>query len=112
MPNAQRAQRVCPRNNSKLCNLLLTDAEYRDRWFHVQDQLAALQRAKDAEQASVDAEAANREAELNAMRANAPKLSDGRAIFRKRDGSWVDENGRPVSSTDAAVAVQRWRNER
>jgi len=108
MAPAERARLVCPQNDSKLCNLLLGDEAYRNKWFSVQDKLIAVEKAKAAAQASSAAEARKQQALLNIMRSNAPKLSDGRAIFQKQDGSWVDEHGRAVSDSEAFTAV--WGN--
>lgn len=108
MAPAERARQVCPQNNSKLCNLLLGDEAYRNKWFSVQDKLIAVEKAKAAAQVSSAAEARKQQAMLNIMRSNAPKLSDGRAIFQKQDGSWVDEHGRAVSESEAFTAV--WGN--
>lgn len=103
-PLIERARLVCPQNDSKLCDLILNDAEYRAAWFKASDKI-------NAAQAKIDATKAQNEAEIAAILAKAPKLPNGKAIFGDANGNWFDQDNNPVSESEARAALARQRFE-
>ncbi len=105
LPAAERVTIICEgREASKLCQKLVSEPDYRDLWLEAGDKLiraewALAKIAVDAqEQLDRDNEA------IQKMIDRAPKLPDGRAIFRAEDGRYFDVDGKLVPPKEAAKA--------
>lgn len=105
MPDEQRALAYCAGLESNtLCDRILSDAQYRAQWLRTYDKLIKAERLREEAQDRINEEKAKGQNRLDEMRARAPKLPDGRAIFRTQDGQIVDEFGNPVPPELAALA--------
>ncbi|WP_299732814.1 hypothetical protein [uncultured Tateyamaria sp.] len=78
-----------------LHRLLMTDPEYRKLHEDLGTALSDAETTADTEITRMENQLAQAEAELDDMRASAPKI-DGKAIFSAKDGRVIDENGNEV----------------
>lgn len=105
LPPAERAEVICEgREASKLCQKLLGEPDYRDLWLETADTLTQAEWATAKALVEAQGQLDRTNAGLQQMIDRAPKLPDGRAIFRAQDGQYVDENGNPVSRGEVASA--------
>lgn len=78
-----------------LHRLLMTDPEYRKLHENLGTALSEAETTADTEIARLEGQLAQAKAELDDMRANAPRV-DGKAIFKARNGRVIDEDGNEV----------------
>lgn len=105
LPPAERVEIICEgRETSNLCKKLTDEPDYRDLWLDTADKLTRAEWAvaKMAVEAQGRLDRAN--AAVQQMIDRAPKLPDGRAIFRAEDGRYFDTDGKLVSSQEVMTA--------
>lgn len=78
-----------------LHRLLMTEPEYRKLYEDLGTSLSNAETTADAEIALLEGQLMQAEAQLDDMRANAPKI-DGKAIFKASDGRVIDEDVKEV----------------
>jgi len=101
----QRARIICEGlEQSKLCQRLLREPAYRDRWLDVADKLTQAEWRVAAYLAAAQGQIDTTNKTIRYMIERAPKLPDGRAIFRAQDGRIYDENGQLITAAEAASA--------
>lgn len=105
LPPAERVEIICEgRETSNLCKKLTDEPDYRDLWLETGDKLTRAEWAL-AEMAVKAQGRLDQENEaIRKMTERAPKLPDGRAIFRAQDGRYFDADGKLVSAEEAATA--------
>jgi len=82
---------------SQLQMLLATDPVYRAAYERTWDALTTAEKKADAEIVALEAALLRAEQDLQDLKDRAAVLPDGRAIFRKSDGTVVDEFGNDVT---------------
>ena len=106
MEPTARSKALCEGiENTKLCEKLASEPEYRTKYFRVADLLAERERQTADALANLKGEIDRKDRVIQALIARAPKLPDGRAIFRKSDGTYVDEQGAAVAKSDVQRAL-------
>lgn len=105
MPPIDRARIICEdRQASKLCVKLLNEPDYRDLWLETADKLTQVEWMLAEKLVELRGQIDKDGKTVSYMIERAPKLPDGRAIFRAKDGQYTDINGNLVSAEVAATA--------
>ncbi|WP_095589613.1 hypothetical protein [Actibacterium ureilyticum] len=105
MPAEERATIVCEgHEDSALCQKLVTEPDYRDLWFETSDKLNRAEWILAERLVALQGQIDTENETIQYMIERAPKLPDGRPIFRDQDGNFFDLDGQPISSGMAMTA--------
>lgn len=105
MPASERIEVICEgRENSNLCQKLINEPVYRNLWLETADKLMRVEWFLAAKLVELNGEIDLQNESIQMMIERAPKLPDGRAVFRSEDGRYFDINGNLVSAEEAAAA--------
>lgn len=107
MPSEARAVMVCEgRETTALCKKLLGEPDYRDLWLETGDKLNRAEWILAERLAELKGAIDRQNKTVRYMIERAPKLPDGRVIFRDRNGNFFDLDGEQISRELAATAVK------
>lgn len=105
MPATERVEVICDgREFTALCEQLINDPDYRDQWLETGDILTRAEWRIAAILVELSGQIDRQNEALQLMIERAPRLPDGRAIFRAEDGRYVDIDGNLVSAAEVATA--------
>ncbi|MEL7398739.1 MAG: hypothetical protein AAFN44_20475 [Pseudomonadota bacterium] len=100
-----RARTICKGlEGSALCQNLLGSPSYRDKWLDTADTLTRAEWLIAERLVELRGQIDRSNQTVQYMIDRAPKLSDGRAVFRAKDGRFFDLNGQEISPERAATA--------
>lgn len=105
LPPVERVEIICEgRETSNLCKKLTGEPDYRDLWLDTADKLTRAEWALAKMAVEAQGRLDHENEAIRQMTERAPKLPDGRAIFRAEDGRYFDAEGKLVSAEEAATA--------
>jgi len=105
LPPADRGKIICrDREASNLCQRLLNEPDYRDLWLETGDKLTKAEWLLAEKLVDLRGQIDTTNETIKFMIDRAPKLPDGRAVFRTRDNRYFDIDGNSVSPEVAATA--------
>ena len=100
-----RARVICKGlEGSALCQNLLGSPSYRDTWLDTADTLTRAEWLIAERLVELRGQIDRSNQTLQYMIKRAPKLPDGRVVFRAKDGRFFDLNGQQISGELAATA--------
>ncbi|MEM6311972.1 MAG: hypothetical protein AAF754_18230 [Pseudomonadota bacterium] len=100
-----RARTICKGlEGSALCQNLLGSTRYRDTWLETADTLTRAEWLIAERLVELRGQIDRSNQTVQYMIERAPKLPDGRAVFRAKDGRFFDLNGQQISGELAATA--------